>query len=337
MTKPGKLNIYFASQIFAICALLLLLKLGLLPALLAGLLIYQLVQTSTKLFAKIGVTPLLGQIFSLIIISIVVIFGIVLGSIELTAFIKSGSGGGVALMQKMADAIEIRIGLLPDWMQDYLPTNINDLQKIMAGWLRENSAQLSHIGRSIGTSIVYILTGMIIGGMVAINHNKTNIKLGVLPTILKERVCLLSNSFQRIVFSQVKISTINTCFTTIFITIIFPLFNVQLPMKTTIIAITFIAGLLPVLGNLISNTVIFLISFGVSSGAAFGALAFLVIIHKLEYFLNAHIIGTNISARAWEILLAMIAMEAMFGLSGIIAAPIYYAYLKDELNAQKLL
>jgi predicted PurR-regulated permease PerM len=40
--------------------------------------------------------------------------------------------------------------------------------------------------------------------------------------------------------------------------------------------------------------------------------------------------------RVWELLLAMLAMEAAFGVSGVIAAPIYYAFLKDELTSQGL-
>jgi|GEM_PF-6371751 len=71
-----------------------------------------------------------------------------------------------------------------------------------------------------------------------------------------------------------------------------------------------------------------------SFAVALVCLGFLILIHKLEYFLNARIIGTRISARAWELLIAMLVMEAAFGLAGIIAAPIYYAYLKDELSAR---
>ena len=67
------------------------------------------------------------------------------------------------------------------------------------------------------------------------------------------------------------------------------------------------------------------------------ALIFLILIHKLEYFLNAKIVGHRIHARAWEILLAMLVMEAAFGLPGVVAAPIYYAYLKGELTAARLL
>jgi len=66
------------------------------------------------------------------------------------------------------------------------------------------------------------------------------------------------------------------------------------------------------------------------------SLIYLVLIHKLEYFLNARIIGARIEARAWELLIAMLIMEAAFGIPGLVAAPIYYAYLKTELRAEGL-
>jgi predicted PurR-regulated permease PerM len=67
------------------------------------------------------------------------------------------------------------------------------------------------------------------------------------------------------------------------------------------------------------------------------SLGYLIVIHKLEYFLNARIIGGQIHARAWEMLIAMLAMEAVFGVAGLIAAPVYYAYVKNELAARKLI
>jgi hypothetical protein len=33
----------------------------------------------------------------------------------------------------------------------------------------------------------------------------------------------------------------------------------------------------------------------------------------------------------------MLVMEAAFGVPGVISAPIYYAYLKDELAARRLI
>ena len=117
---------------------------------------------------------------------------------------------------------------------------------------------------------------------------------------------------------------------------ILPLFGVELPFKKTLIVVTFIAGLLPVLGNLISNTVIVIVGLSYSFGVAMASLAFLIVIHKLEYFLNARIVGTQISSRTWELLVAMLAMEAAFGVAGVVAAPIYYAFLKEELKSRGL-
>lgn len=138
------------------------------------------------------------------------------------------------------------------------------------------------------------------------------------------------------VFAQVRISALNTLLTAIYLVVVLPLFGVHLPLTKTMILITFLVGLLPVIGNLISNTVIVVISLSYSLPVAVGSLAFLVIIHKLEYFINARIVGTQIEASAWELLLAIVVMEAAFGLAGVIAAPVFYAYLKSELTSRNL-
>ena len=110
----------------------------------------------------------------------------------------------------------------------------------------------------------------------------------------------------------------------------------HVPLAKTVLVITFLVGLLPVVGNLISNTIIVILSLSVSLPVAIASLIFLVVIHKFEYFLNAHMIGTQVHAHAWELLLAMLVMEAAFGIPGLIAAPIYYAYVKDELVSRNL-
>jgi predicted PurR-regulated permease PerM len=154
---------------------------------------------------------------------------------------------------------------------------------------------------------------------------------------MSERVEYLGLAFRRIVFSQIRISGLNTVLTGIFLAFIMPVMGYELPLVKTMIAVTFIVGLMPIIGNLISNTIIFLIALSVAPFAAVVALIYLIVIHKLEYFVNARIIGGQIRARAWEILLALLVMDAAFGIAGLVAAPIYYAYLKDELAAKKLI
>ncbi|HYV87649.1 MAG TPA: hypothetical protein VFA91_03660, partial [Candidatus Polarisedimenticolia bacterium] len=128
-----------------------------------------------------------------------------------------------------------------------------------------------------------------------------------------------------------------TVLTAIYLLGLLPLMGANLPLAKTIVIITFIVGLLPVVGNLISNTIIVVVSLSLSIYTAIGSLIFLVVIHKLEYFLNARIIGSKIHAHAWELLLAMLVMDAAFGIPGVIAAPIYYAYLKEELTQRRLI
>jgi predicted PurR-regulated permease PerM len=157
-----------------------------------------------------------------------------------------------------------------------------------------------------------------------------------LARALVERVARLSSAFRRVVFAQIRISAVNTTLTALFLLVCLPLFGVRLPLAKTLVTLTFIVGLVPVVGNLVSNTIIVIVGLNHSFVVALACLGFLIVIHKLEYFLNARIIGTRISARAWELLIAMLVMEAAFGLAGIVAAPIYYAYLKDELSAREL-
>ena len=101
-----------------------------------------------------------------------------------------------------------------------------------------------------------------------------------------------------------------------------------------LILFTFVVAHLPVLGNLISNTVIIIVSLSLSQSllVAMTSLAYLIVIHKPEYFMNARIIGGHIRAR--ELLIAMLVMETVFGIPILIAAPIYYAYMKEKLRAR---
>jgi predicted PurR-regulated permease PerM len=177
----------------------------------------------------------------------------------------------------------------------------------------------------------HVLIGMIMGALIAITAADRHAQRLPLARALATRIARFSDSFRRIVFAQIKISAINATFTALYLLVALPLFHQKLPLSKTLILITFIAGLLPVIGNLISNTLIVAVSLSVGLPTAIASLGFLIAIHKFEYFLNARIVGGQIEARAWELLLAMLVMEAAFGVPGVIAAPIFYAYIKREL------
>ena len=121
------------------------------------------------------------------------------------------------------------------------------------------------------------------------------------------------------------ISLINTLLTAIF------LLAVRLPHAPLLIAITFLCGLVPIAGNLVSNTVIVFVALTVSLKLAISAFMFLVLIHKLEYFLNSKIIGDRIRNPVWLTLIALIIGEQLIGIPGLILAPVVLNYLRVEM------
>lgn len=316
--------------------LVAVLWLHLIAGLLAGLLVFELVQVLAARHHWIGVSRRAGGWIAVGLVTLVVVLALVLGGLGLASLVTDRSDNLPVLMQKMADIVGSARAYLPPWAREYLPANVNEIENTAASWLRANARGLQIYGERAGGVLLHLLIGMIIGAMVALTDLTPTRELPVLSRALEQRVSRLGQSFRRIVFAQIRISALNTTLTAIYLVVILPLLGVHLPLTKTMILVTFVAGLLPVIGNLISNTVIVIVSLSFSLWAAVGSLVFLVAIHKLEYFVNARIIGGQIHARAWELLLAMLVMDAIFGIPGVIAAPIYYAYIKDELKARGL-
>jgi predicted PurR-regulated permease PerM len=317
-------------------ALVAILWLHLIAGLLAGLLVFELVQVIAARHTYIGVSRRAGGWIAVGLVTSVTVLALVFGALSLADLVTDKSDNLPALVQKMADIIGSARIYLPPWAQEHLPANVSEMEQTAASWLRIHAGDLQDLGERAGGVLLHLLVGMIIGAMVALTDLRPTRELPVLSRSLEQRVSRLGQSFRRIVFAQIRISALNTCLTAIYLVVILPMLGVHLPLTKTMILVTFVAGLLPVIGNLISNTVIVVVSLSVSMYAALGSLVFLVGIHKLEYFVNARIIGGQIHARAWELLLAMLVMDAIFGIPGVIAAPIYYAYIKDELKARGL-
>jgi predicted PurR-regulated permease PerM len=309
--------------------------LDLLPALLGGFLVYFAIEAGSRLLRRMGVVRFSARLILLIVIILVLLSLLGAAILGVISFISHGQESIVSLLQRMADIVGGARTYLPAAALEYLPADMEEWQSAVSTWLRGNAGYLSGLGKHAGVSLLHIIFGMIIGGLVAVSPPEKESR--ILAKALKERIILFGDAFRRVVFSQCKISVLNTFLTALFLGVVLPLSGNPLPFLKTMIAVTFVVGLLPVIGNLISNSVIFLIALSVSPFAAIAALVFLIVIHKLEYFFNAQIVGLHIKARAWEILLAMLVFEAAFGLTGLVAAPIYYAYLKDEMVSQKLI
>jgi predicted PurR-regulated permease PerM len=333
---PSSNAVKIASWLLIAAALILVLQLKLVSALLGGLLVYELVQLLAPIIEK----PLHGQRsrwLALVALSIITVGILVLLIVGAVAFFKSDTGNLQVFSEKLQHILTDARTKLPPWIVENLPGNVDDLKEMAVDRLHEHSKEVQLFGRHAMHLFVHTLIGMVIGALISLYECPPTASMGPLTAALTERVRRFGGAFRRIVFAQFRISALNTIFTALFLAAVLPMFGVQLPLTKTLIAVTFITGLLPVVGNLISNTVIVIVGLSVSIYVAITALVFLIVIHKLEYFLNARIVGSSIKARAWELLLAMVLLEAAFGIAGLIAAPIYYAYLKAELADANLI
>jgi predicted PurR-regulated permease PerM len=198
------------------------------------------------------------------------------------------------------------------------------------------SGQREVVGRSatgLGRQLVFLVFGLVIAVSVFLNarydldedqHRERDNLYTASADAIAQRLRNFYDSFATVMGAQMKISAINTVLTAIFV------IWTQLPYNGLIIGATFLCGLLPIIGNVISNTIITGIGFTRSPELGIAALAFLVVLHKLEYFLNSKIIGERIRNPTWLTLLGLIIGERLMGIPGIIMAPVVLYYVKSE-------
>lgn len=315
-------------------ALVAILALKLVAALLAGLLVYYLVHSLAgavripylnNRHVKLGVVAL---------IAILVVSALAFAGIGAGVFLRRGPENLSAMFTQMALIVHDLRHILPDGVVAYLPPDADGIKDLIAGWFHQNAARIRTIGTDTVHALVHVLIGLVIGAMIALHKARPHAQSSPFVRALSLRAERLAKAFRNIMLAQVPISAINTSLTAIYLMLVLPSLGIDLPFAKTLVAITFIAGLLPVVGNLISNTAIVLVSLGHSFELAAASLAYLVVIHKLEYFLNARIVGGRINAKAWELLIAMVFLETAFGVQGLIAAPLIYAYVKLELGEE---
>jgi predicted PurR-regulated permease PerM len=319
-------------------ALGLTIELRLLPALFAGLLVFVLVDVLTPWLRLRALGRDGPRRLAVTLLATVVVGALVAAGLGIAAFMRNGGESLSILMQKMAQIVEDARARLPHGLLAYVPEDADTLRRTLAEWLRAHAGSLQLASRNVGRSLVHIVMGMIIGALISLR--KATPYAGPqrpFTALIAGHADGLASAFRRVVFAQFWISSINTVFTWLYLAVALPLFGVDLPLVKTLIAITFAAGLLPIVGNLISNTAIVIVSLSQGLPVAAASFTYLIVIHKLEYFLNARIIGAHIDARAWELLIAMLVMEAAFGVPGLIAAPIFYTYFKDQFRGKGLL
>jgi len=217
---------------------------------------------------------------------------------------------------------------------DYASFKTLTLQEV-----NERIANVGRYARDASLQIAMLIIGLVVAVSLFINAkwevegDPDAVKDSLYSTVVRElviRFVTFYASFAKVIGAQILISLINTGLTAVFL-----VWN-GFPYATVIIVLTFLFGLLPILGNLMSNTLIIGVGFTISPRMAFFSLIFLVVIHKLEYFLNSKIIGDRIKNPMWLTLIGLILGEKLMGIPGMILAPVVLHYIKVEASRNKM-
>ena len=312
MTKPVRISYWFVLGTFVLVGVL---HLG--TPLLAALFSYFLLQKLHLIRSRwLAIT-----LFSLLVLA---------GSLALARF----TGQAVVALPAVAEKA------IPSVI-DYAETQgielpFTDWASLKVVALDTAKAQLRTLG-AIATfatrELVFLLIGIVVAVSLFLNrqididrdkHPLANNLYSLTTEAIGARFRNIYLSFTAVMGAQILISGINTALTAVFV------LASGLPYAAVLIGVTFLCGMLPVIGNLISNTIITAVAFTVSPRTALFALIFLVLVHKLEYFLNSKIIGDRIRNPVWLTLLGLLLGETLMGVPGMILAPVLLNYIKAE-------
>ncbi len=221
-----RLRTEIASYVLGALAIPVVLHFHLLPTVFAGLTVHVL---TVKLARRLPVQWRgLGHKFASAALAVVVVLLLLGAGVGLWSFLR-GSQGMAALLGIAAETLDNVRRSLPPEIAQAMPPTIEDLREQITNVLREHAHNVSAVGMAGIRTLVYVIFGMVIGGMTALHHFDPS-NQGPLVAALYARTGTLADAFDKVVFAQVKISALNTTLTAIYLLVVLPLCGFHLPM-----------------------------------------------------------------------------------------------------------
>jgi predicted PurR-regulated permease PerM len=247
-----------------------------------------------------------------------------------------------ATVQALPTIAEKAVPVIIQWATDHhikLPfADLDSLKDKAFAFARSQASNLGNFAdfaRGATTQFVYLVVGCVVAIGLFLNprldldHTTGSLHHKLYSLSCEEiskRFATFYRSFDKVMKAQITISAIDTVLTGFFMAIM------GLPHLVVAVGVTFLCGLIPVVGNLISNTLVVALGFMVAPAKGLWALAFLVLIHQLEYLLNSKIIGRKIHTPVWLTLLALLLGERLMGITGMVLAPVVLHYVRIEAS-----
>ncbi len=229
----------------------------------------------------------------------------------------------------------------------------NEIERLNAQWDLDDYVDLQDaresivpgIGTTLGAlakklssvykDVIYFVFALVINLLLYHDSEKIDRVFGRRPDGLTNfiyrfvaaRIQIFYFYFKRVMGGQIIISAINTALSSAFIV------GLGLPHKAALIAAIYVFGLFPIVGNLVSNSLVTLTAlFSIGPVGAAVCLGLLVGAHKLEYFLNSRIIGEIVDVPMVVTLTALIVCEVALGVIGLLLAIPLMLSVRHELD-----
>lgn len=338
--KTPSRSVVNASYLLMAGTLLLVMWQGLLPGLLSVCVGFMLTRALARLLSRLqrrripGYLPHWAQVVAAAIVMLAPLALLTSALPHTRGYIVEAPQQYKELLDYLARTVLELRHKLPADIASQLPDGAREIQTMIASYLGAKAGVLAIAGRAWLSGLLHAYVGLLIGALAAVRH--IPLQRPPLVDALYSRITLFGEAFGQIVAAQFWIAAFNTLLTAFFLLLILPYWDLALPYTPALITLTFVAGLIPIVGNLLCNAVIALVGLSVSPVAAAACLGFLILIHKAEYVINAKVVGRRTHMGVWELLSVMFVAESVFGPAGLVAAPLFYAYLKKELEARKL-
>ena len=194
-TPPISSKVRIASAVLAALALLLVLWLRLLPALLAGLLVYELVQSAAPLLGR-RISGERARMLVVAVLGVVVTGLLILLALGTISLIRHEIGNPEQLWQdQLMPLVDKARQQLPASLTNWLPDSVYELRNMAAELTHKHAGSLQMAGKETARTLVHIIIGLVLGAMVALSHARPVHNAKPLAAMLRLRSQRLLEAF----------------------------------------------------------------------------------------------------------------------------------------------
>src|SRR5262249_6082832 len=259
--RPSQAEI--ASWILIGAFLIYVMMLHMVSALIGGLALYLILDRLAQSMSK-RIPGMAARTTSVIIVTLIA-GGVIVGAVvALISFLRHQGDTLPALMGQMADTLRSTRLWLGDYGRQLIPDFMTDAETFKVGivdWLKQHAASLRVAGSTFSAGLLHIVMGILLAIVVFFRHiaHHDDHARGPLAHHLTEKADRFAQIFARIASAQIKVSLFNTFIVALYLMTLL-LLGRQIPFMTTLIVVTFAFGLVPIVGNIVTNAVLVILS-----------------------------------------------------------------------------